>query len=130
MATGEFTGTTLSANASGDVAANRFVKMATTANETLLVIECTDGQQAIGISTHAAADGEAVGVAVDGVGMLYVNAANANIAAMSLLNCIANDGVGGVEASDGQPYNAIALEPSTADGDKIRVLIVNAMRGA
>lgn len=130
MATGEFTGTTLSANASGAVLANRFVKMATTVNEALLVVECTDGQGAIGISTNAAADGEAVGVAVDGIGVLYVNGANANIAAMATLNCIAADGVGGVEAADGAPYNAIALEPSTADGDKIRVLIVNAMRGA
>jgi hypothetical protein len=117
----QFDGKVHPALATEAVEAYRFLKQATTAAEDYKVNYADAGEKPLGISVAEAASSEGVGVAVSGFGLLYVDANSVNIAAGDPIKATA-DGVG-VKAGDGDAYAAIALEPATADGAIIRVLI-------
>lgn len=111
----------LAGAATAAITVYRFVKHGTTAAGAVKFTAAAAGEAAVGVSVNATANaGEAVGAALEGIGLLEVNAASANIVAGDML--VPSTGGIGIKSTTGVGY-AEALEPATADGVKIRVLI-------
>jgi hypothetical protein len=110
-----------SATASAPTEPYRFMKQTTTAEESYRVAPAAATEPILGISIAGAASGEPVGVCTSSIGALRVNGGTTPIAAGDKLASITADGIGGKVATG--EYGAIALEPATADGALIRVLI-------
>lgn len=111
----------------------RFVDTAgTTAAEALKfsIADSTDGP--VGIVTNSPASGDpAIVVTVGQVTLLEVDGSGTAIVAGDYLKPSAgNNGIGIKAATNNDKYGAIALEPSTAAGDKIRVLVTVGFIGA
>jgi hypothetical protein len=106
----------------GAAVAFRFAKNVTTAKEATLFAPAGNAEQTFGIFMDAAAVGDPVSVAFGGIGRLCVDGNAAAIAAGDYLDSDAA-GKGTKIATDQANYGAIALDPSTADGDIIRVFI-------
>jgi predicted RecA/RadA family phage recombinase len=99
----------------------RAAKQGTTANEDFKFTLAGVGDEPCGIFVTSAASGAFVQVAFDGFGLAEVNGATLNIAKGDKLKPSTNGLL--VLAFPGDLYIAEAMEPSTADGDLIRVYI-------
>lgn len=106
----------------------RFVDMdGTTANKFKRFSVCDALGQPIGIAPDTVALGDPTAVATHGIGKLEVDGnANAIAAGDALIPLGDSTGKGGKSLVDGEGVGAVALEPSTADGDIIDVLITPA----
>ncbi len=104
----------------------RFVDMdGTTANKAKKFSLSDSLGQPIGIAPETVASGDPTAVATSGIGKLEVDGnANAIAAGDALIPLGDSTGKGGKSLVDGEGVGAIALEPSTADGDIIDVLIL------
>lgn len=117
-----FTGVTTSGKATAAIVANRFVISATTAEGSPRYTAASDQSRPVGIAMEAASAAEdVVPVAINGVGLLYVNANTTNIVAGDPITCGAA-GVG-VKATADDHVAAVALDPASADGVSIRVVL-------
>jgi hypothetical protein len=132
MSASEFSGHCIEALAAEALTRYRFVDLAgTTAKEATKASIADSGDNPIGIVGDTVTTGRPVAVFTSGVGRLEVDGSGAAIAAGDYLKPDGgNAGKGIKAATDGNFYGARALEPSTADGDVIRVLIIQGMRGA
>jgi len=106
----------------GAAVAFRFAKIVSTAKEATLFAPAGNAEQTFGIFMDAASVGDSVSVAFGGTGRLCVDGHAAAIAVGDYLDSDAN-GKGTKIATDQANYGAIAMDPSTADGDVIRVYI-------
>lgn len=106
----------------GAAVAFRFAKNVSTAKEATLFAPAGDGEQTFGVFMDAADVGDPVAVAFGGIGRLCVDGNAGAIAAGDYLDSDAA-GKGTKVTADRGNYGAIALDPSTADGDLIRVYI-------
>lgn len=98
----------------------------TTAKEALKFSVADTGDTPIGIAQSTVTSGETVGVVTAGETFLTVDGSGTAIVAGDYLKPSGDsDGLGIKAAADGDAYGAKALEPSTADGDRIRVLVVS-----
>jgi hypothetical protein len=118
-----FQGGSLSGKASGAVTGLTFVKQVTTANEAFLFALAGVGDTPIGVAADTVATTEDVTVfPVGTVGRMLVDGNAGTIAAGDYLK---PNALGyGVKGSAGNVVGAIALEPSTAAGDIIDVLVI------
>lgn len=114
---------TYSAAATAAIVSERFVKLATTANEAPLCTQAGAGEAGIGIAQNDADSGETVTIAVGwSIARLEVDGSGTSIAAQDPLKANAS-GIG-VKAASGENVIAFALEPSVASGDIIPVVVV------
>ena len=106
----------------GAAVAFTFAKNVTTAKEATLFAPAGNAEPTFGIFMDAAAVGDPVSVAFGGTGRLIVDGNAAAIAVGDYLDSDAS-GHGTKIATDQANYGAIAMDPSTAAGDIIRVYI-------
>lgn len=118
----------LNFTAAEDLLANRIVIInASDATKVEYPASEYDGKL-IGITAHAAKQGEPIDVCVAGVHPLKVDGNVANIAAGDFIANHTADGLGRKTpgtAGTKTPYIAMALKPATADGAEIPVLIIH-----
>jgi len=123
MSANEFHGCSIGAVANEALTEYLFVDTGgTTATEALKVSLADSGDAPIGIVTDTVASGGQANVALDGVGRLKVDGSGTAIVAGDRLKPNAS-AIGIKTTTDTDFYGARALEPSTASGDIIRVLI-------
>lgn len=125
MNTNSVNGPTISGIATAAITKSRAVKIGSgTTQQLLKLTQAGAGEASIGIAGNSAsAANEPVGVNVFG-SLCYAeaNGNSVNIAAGDILKADASGIM--VKASTGENVVAIALEPCTADGDEIRVMVV------
>lgn len=124
-----YTGNGIGAKASADVLAHRIVKLTNT-DQIRTVAPPSSNAGLFGIAAEAAASGNHVAVFTNGLGRLTVNGNSVNIAAGDKLKSTGSAGIGVKAATDKDEYIAIALEPATADGVEIDVLIIHGFLAA
>lgn len=125
MSANYFDGDSVTATANEALTAFTFADFAgTTASEDLKASTADSGDAPRGIIAETTDSGRYAAIFYNGTGRLKVDGSSVNIAAGDRLKPGAsNDGVGIKAATDEDAYGAIALEPSTASGDIINVLI-------
>lgn len=125
MSANYFLGDSVTATANEALTAYTFADLAgTTAKEALKASTADSGDAPFGIVAETTASGGEAAIFYSGIGRLTVDGSSTAIAAGDKLKPGAsNDGVGIKAASDTNAYGAIALDPSSASGDIIRVLI-------
>lgn len=112
----------ISGTATAAITSNRIVKLATTAKEATRFTTAGAGEVAFGVAIVGVNSGDQVAVATAGAFVrLTVDGSGSAIAAGDPLK---SDSVGrGVKAATSDNQIAIAMEPSTAAGDNILVLV-------
>jgi hypothetical protein len=119
-----FNGATINAKATAVIVAYRALTLASVADDFITAAHATTGTAVHGFSQTAAdAIGDAVGVAVDGIGIVEVNGDSSNIAAGDFLKVGTATGIL-IKATSGDTYVARALEPASTDGAKIQAHII------
>ena len=122
MSVVEFNGHSFSAEAGEALTRYRFAKHTGTLVTQAKVGEAEAAQRTAGINAETYASGKMAAVFTDGMGFLEVNGNSVAIVAGDPLKSNAT-GLGVKAASAGNIYGAVAVDPSTADGDIIRVII-------
>ena len=109
------------------IAINRFVNLAgTTANQALKCSIADTTETVFGVSDNGGSSGDVISIITTGYeAMLEVDGSGTAIAAGDFLKPDGGSAGKGIKAaSDKDAYGAMALEPSSADGDIIRVLVL------
>ncbi len=120
----------ISARADVAIAAFFFVKNTSAAQENLTCDLAGAGDKPMGIAADSGILGQNIPIASEGRGRLTVDGSGTAIVAGDYLkpadseSGLASDGYGVKAGTDKDIYGAIALDPSTAKGDIIRVEIV------
>lgn len=130
MSVNYFDGESVSATANEALTAFTFADLAgTTAAENQLASIADTGDAPFGIVSETTASGRDVAIFYSGRGRLKVDGSGTAIAAGDYLKPSGDsDGIGIKAATDEDAWGAIALDPSTADGDIIRVTIARGER--
>lgn len=119
--------------AAESITINRFVDLAgTTANQLLKCSIADTTDKPFGVADNGGSSGDLISIITTGYeAMLEVDGSGTAIAAGDYLKPDASSTGKGIKAgTDKDAYGAIALEPSSADGDIIRVLVLNGFLAA
>lgn len=122
MSAAEYNGMSLTALTTEAVAKYTLAKITTTAAGSRTCAMADAGEKAIGVFCEAYGSGEIATIFINGVGKLICNGNSVNIVAGDPIKAATN-GVGVKAATDEDCANAIALDPLTADGVAIDVII-------